>query len=200
MAIHPLAGKPAPADVLFNVDELERAYYERVPNVGNPHELVSFGTRLYLNPPSTGGLCNGVTTMPSAKWSFLFRLWARIALEIEGVGVKPSSRWMAVYVRMDLPATAAQKRTLKWLRAETLTASQLAGEPIIAKLTKAPDNGAEIGGLKVAARSGWFAVRPSGTEDLCKIYAESLRSEEHLKRIQDEALTIAQDVFNNQAS
>jgi len=84
MAIHPLAGKPAPADVLINVDELERAYYERVPNVGNPHELVSFGTRLYLNPPSTGGLCDGVTTMPSAKWSFLFRLWARIALEIEG--------------------------------------------------------------------------------------------------------------------
>ena len=81
------------------------------------------------------------------------------------VGVKPSSRWMTVYARMDLPATAAQKRTLKSLRAETLTASQLAGEPLIAKLTKAPDNGAEIGGLKVAARSGWFAVRPSGTED-----------------------------------
>jgi len=56
-------------------------------------------------------------------------------------------------------------------------------------------NGAEIGGLKVAARSGWFAVRPSGTEDLCKIYAESLRSEDHLKSIQDEALRIAQSVF-----
>jgi phosphoglucomutase len=104
------------------------------------------------------------------------------------------------YARMDLPATAAQKRALKSLRPETLTATELAGEPIIAKLTKAPGNGAEIGGLKVAARSGWFAVRPSGTEDLCKIYAESLRSEEHLKRIQDEALTIAQGVFNSQAN
>jgi len=79
-----------------------------------------------------------------------------------------------------------------------LSASELAGEPIIAKMTKAPGNGAEIGGLKVAAHSGWFAVRPSGTEDLCKIYAESLRSEEHLKRIQEEALAIAQTVFNSQ--
>ena len=102
------------------------------------------------------------------------------------------------YARMDLPATAAQKKALKSLRAEALSAAELAGEPILAKLTKAPGNGAEIGGLKVAAHSGWFAVRPSGTEDLCKIYAESLRSEEHLKRIQEEALAIAQTVFNSQ--
>jgi phosphoglucomutase len=104
------------------------------------------------------------------------------------------------YARMDLPATAGQKKALKLLRAETLSATELAGEPIIAKLTKAPGNGAEIGGLKVAARSGWFAVRPSGTEDLCKIYAESLRSEEHLKRIQEEAMAIAQSVFNGQSA
>ena len=104
------------------------------------------------------------------------------------------------YARMDLPATAVHKKALKLLRAETLSATELAGEPIIAKLTKAPGNGAEIGGLKVAARSGWFAVRPSGTEDLCKIYAESLRSEEHLKRIQEEALAIAQGVFNGQSA
>ncbi len=99
------------------------------------------------------------------------------------------------YARMDLPATAAQKKALKVLRPESLVAKELAGEPIIAKLTRAPGNGADIGGLKVAARSGWFAVRPSGTEDLCKIYAESLRSEEHLKSIQDEALRIVQSVF-----
>jgi phosphoglucomutase len=100
------------------------------------------------------------------------------------------------YARMDLPATAAQKKALKSLRPEALAAKELAGEPISAKLTKAPGNGADIGGLKVAARSGWFAVRPSGTEDLCKIYAESLCSEEHLKQIQDEALEIAQLVFD----
>jgi phosphoglucomutase len=99
------------------------------------------------------------------------------------------------YARTDLPASAAQKDALKGLRPEALPAAQLAGEPIIAKMTKAPGNGADIGGLKVSARSGWFAVRPSGTEDLCKIYAESLNSEEHLKRIQDEAWEIVQSVF-----
>lgn len=99
------------------------------------------------------------------------------------------------YARLDLPATAAQKKALKSLRPEALAATELAGEPISAKLTRAPGNGADIGGLKVAARSGWFAVRPSGTEDLCKIYAESLGSEDHLKKIQDEARQIVQSVF-----
>jgi len=99
------------------------------------------------------------------------------------------------YARTDLPATAAQKKALKSLRPEALAAKELAGEPIQAKLTHAPGNGADIGGLKVAAPNGWFAVRPSGTEDLCKIYAESLRSEAHLKKIQEEALQIVQSVF-----
>jgi phosphoglucomutase len=99
------------------------------------------------------------------------------------------------YARMDLPATAAEKNALKALRPEALTANDLAGEPITAKLTRAPGNGAEIGGLKVSAPNGWFAVRPSGTEDLCKIYAESLRSEDHLKQIQDEAWQIVRSVF-----
>jgi phosphoglucomutase len=99
------------------------------------------------------------------------------------------------YARADLPATAAQKRALKALRPDALTAKELAGEPIVAKLTRAPGNGAEIGGLKVAARNGWFAVRPSGTEDLCKIYAESLVSEDHLSKIQEEAAQIVQSVF-----
>jgi phosphoglucomutase len=99
------------------------------------------------------------------------------------------------YARTDLPATAEQKKALKALRPEALEAKDLAGEPITAKLTRAPGNGADIGGLKVAARSGWFAVRPSGTEDLCKIYAESLISEDHLKKIQDEAWQIVRAVF-----
>jgi phosphoglucomutase len=99
------------------------------------------------------------------------------------------------YSRIDLPANAEQKQALKALRPEALTAQHLAGEPIAAKLTNAPGNGAEIGGLKVAAASGWFAVRPSGTEDLCKIYAESLRSQEHLKKIEEEAGAILQAVF-----
>ncbi len=99
------------------------------------------------------------------------------------------------YARTDVPATAAQKAALKKLSPEAVAARELAGEPISAKLTKAPGNQADIGGLKVVTRSGWFAVRPSGTEDLCKIYAESLRSEEHLRKIQDEAWEIVQSVF-----
>jgi len=99
------------------------------------------------------------------------------------------------YIRVDLPATTAQKTALKALKPDALTANELAGEPITAKLTHAPGNGAAIGGLKVAAKSGWFAVRPSGTEDLCKIYAESLQSEEHLLAIKNQAAAIMQDVF-----
>ncbi|MPZ78276.1 MAG: alpha-D-glucose phosphate-specific phosphoglucomutase [Deltaproteobacteria bacterium] len=99
------------------------------------------------------------------------------------------------YARTDIPATAAQKAALKKLTPEALAAQELAGEPITARLTRASGNGAEIGGLKVVAPNGWFAVRPSGTEDLCKIYVESMRGEEHLKRIQEEAWQIMQSVF-----
>ncbi|HWO41283.1 MAG TPA: phosphoglucomutase (alpha-D-glucose-1,6-bisphosphate-dependent) [Candidatus Eisenbacteria bacterium] len=99
------------------------------------------------------------------------------------------------YARIDLPANAAQKKALKGLRPEKLAAADLGGEPILAKLTKAPGNGADIDGLKITARNGWFAVRPSGTEDLCKIYAESFVSEDHLKKIQEQASEIVESVF-----
>ncbi len=92
-----------------------------------------------------------------------------------------------VYARIDAPATPADKAILKKLSPEAVAATVLAGEPILAKLTRAPGNGAEIGGLKVVAASGWFAARPSGTEDVYKIYAESFRDEGHLSRILDEA-------------
>ncbi len=95
-----------------------------------------------------------------------------------------------VYRRIDAPATPAQKAALKKLSPEMVTASELAGEPIIAKLTRAPGNNAPIGGLKVVAENGWFAARPSGTEDIYKIYAESFRGEDHLERILDEAQAI----------
>ena len=103
------------------------------------------------------------------------------------------------YARTDVPATAAQKAALKKLSPEKLSARELAGEAITAKLTRAAGNDAEIGGLKVVSQNGWFAVRPSGTEDLCKIYAESMRSEEHLKQIQEEAWQIMQGVFKESA-
>ncbi len=91
------------------------------------------------------------------------------------------------YTRIDAPATPEQKAGFKKLTPEAVTATELAGEPIIAKLTKAPGNGAPIGGLKVVTASGWFAARPSGTENIYKIYAESFKSEAHLQAIVDEA-------------
>ncbi len=100
-----------------------------------------------------------------------------------------------VYERMDAPATPAQKAALADLSADMVTASKLAGEAITAKLTRAPGNGAAIGGLKVVTENGWFAARPSGTEDIYKIYAESFKGAEHLSRIQDEAQAIVSAAF-----
>jgi phosphoglucomutase len=94
------------------------------------------------------------------------------------------------YTRIDAPATPEQKAAFKKLTADAVKAKELAGEAIIAKLTKAPGNGAPIGGLKVVTKNGWFAARPSGTENIYKIYAESFKSEEHLRAILEEAQKI----------
>jgi phosphoglucomutase len=94
------------------------------------------------------------------------------------------------YTRIDAAATPDQKARLAALTPEAVAASQLAGEPITAKLTRAPGNDAPIGGLKVTAASGWFAARPSGTENIYKIYAESFRDDEHLDAIVREARSI----------
>ncbi len=94
------------------------------------------------------------------------------------------------YTRIDAAATPEQKARLQELAPESVTASELAGEPITAKLTRAPGNNAPIGGLKVVTENGWFAARPSGTENIYKIYAESFRDEAHLQRIVSEAQRI----------
>ncbi|MGX9687939.1 phosphoglucomutase (alpha-D-glucose-1,6-bisphosphate-dependent) [Deinococcus wulumuqiensis] len=91
------------------------------------------------------------------------------------------------YSRVDAPANAEQKKVLSNLSPEQVTATTLAGDPITAKLTRAPGNGAAIGGLKVATEYAWFAARPSGTEDVYKIYGESFRGEEHLAQVFEEA-------------
>jgi phosphoglucomutase len=100
-----------------------------------------------------------------------------------------------VYERIDAPATAGQKEVLKQLSAEMITAKELAGEPIIAKHTRAPGNQAPLGGLKVVTENGWFAARPSGTEAIYKIYAESFKGKAHLQSIQQEAQTIVSAAF-----
>jgi phosphoglucomutase len=97
------------------------------------------------------------------------------------------------YERVDAPATPEQKAKLEMLSPERVTVSKLAGEPIISKLTNAPGNSAPIGGLKVIATSGWFAARPSGTESIYKIYAESFKNRTHLEAI----LREAQEIVNN---
>jgi phosphoglucomutase len=100
-----------------------------------------------------------------------------------------------VYQRVDAPATTAQKKVLQQLSPEDVRADTLAGEPIIARLSHAPGNGAAIGGIKVVSENGWFAARPSGTEEVYKIYAESFLSEEHLRRVQEEARSIVDASF-----
>jgi phosphoglucomutase len=100
-----------------------------------------------------------------------------------------------LYTRVDQSATPEQKKLLKALSPESVRASTLAGEPITARLTRAPGNGAEIGGLKVVAENGWFAARPSGTEDVYKIYAETFKDQAHLDRILAEAREIVSDAF-----
>jgi phosphoglucomutase len=94
---------------------------------------------------------------------------------------------VSYYARIDAPASAEERRLLKSISPEKVGVAELAGEPVTATMTAAPGNGAAIGGLKVTAANGWFAVRPSGTEDVYKIYAESFRGEDHLRLIQEQA-------------
>ena len=198
-------GKTLVSSLLIDrvVERLERRIFE-VP-VG----FKWFSRRLFDGALCFGGeesagasfLCRDGTVWTTDKDGIILSL---LAAEIIATTGRDPGAWYeqlteelgrSYYARLDLPATTAQKRALKALQPEAVAANELAGEPIVAKLTKAPGNGADIGGLKIVARSGWFAVRPSGTEDLCKIYAESLRSEAHLKKIQEEALQIVQTVF-----
>jgi phosphoglucomutase len=131
-------------------------------------------------------------------------LLALLAAEILVVtGVTPSQRYEQLaerygtpaYARTDAPAGREQKARLAKLSADQVDADELAGEPITAKLTTAPGNGAPLGGLKVTTASAWFAARPSGTEDVYKIYAESFRGAEHLAQVQDAAQEVVAKVI-----
>jgi phosphoglucomutase len=99
------------------------------------------------------------------------------------------------YARIDAPATREEKAILGKLSPQAVTATELDGEPITAVLTTAPGNDAPIGGLKVATESGWFAARPSGTEDVYKIYAESFKGPDHLATIQQEARAVVAEAL-----
>ena len=127
-----------------------------------------------------------------------------LAAEIQAVtGKSPSERYAELtvqhgapaYARIDAPATREQKATLKGLLPVDVTATEIAGEPIVATHTEAPGNGAAIGGLKVQTENAWFAARPSGTEDVYKIYAESFHGADHLSQVQIEAKSLVDSVL-----
>jgi phosphoglucomutase len=101
----------------------------------------------------------------------------------------------ATYRRTDVAATPQEKAALGAISPEQLKATALAGEPILDVLTHAPGNGAPIGGVKVVAEQGWFAARPSGTEDVYKVYAESFLGPDHLERILTDAQQVVQDTL-----
>jgi phosphoglucomutase len=128
-----------------------------------------------------------------------------LAAEILAVtGSTPSARYRSLterlgdpaYARVDAPATRQQKAVLARLSPEQFAADELAGEPVLARLTTAPGNGEPLGGIKVVTKSGWFAARPSGTEDVYKLYAESFRGPGHLARIQEEARELLAGVLS----
>jgi phosphoglucomutase len=127
-----------------------------------------------------------------------------LASEIIAVtGSTPSARYRSIadrlgdpaYARIDAPATREQKAVLGKLSPEQFAADELAGEPVLERLTTAPGNGQPLGGIKVVTESGWFAARPSGTEDVYKLYAESFRGSGHLARIQSEARQLLADIL-----
>ncbi len=132
-------------------------------------------------------------------------IMALLAVEITAkTGQNPSQHYDRLqaefgspqYSRIDAPANRQEKAALASLTPEAVKSTELAGEPIIQKLTEAPGNHASIGGLKVVTENGWFAARPSGTEEIYKIYAESFTGADHLARIQDEAKQIVADALN----
>ncbi|WP_405499183.1 phosphoglucomutase (alpha-D-glucose-1,6-bisphosphate-dependent) [Streptomyces niveus] len=175
---------------------------------------VPVGFKWFVDGLYDGGL--GFGGEESAGASFLRRdgrvwttdkdgiLLALLASEITAVtGSTPSQHYAALtdrfgdpaYARVDAPATRQEKAVLAKLSADQVTADSLAGEPITKVLTEAPGNGAAIGGLKVCTDSAWFAARPSGTEDVYKVYAESFRGPEHLREVQDEAKSLVSSVL-----
>ncbi|MCA9214493.1 MAG: phosphoglucomutase (alpha-D-glucose-1,6-bisphosphate-dependent) [Planctomycetales bacterium] len=180
---------------------------------------VPVGFKWFVDGLATGSL--GFGGEESAGASFLRKdgtVWttdkdgfilALLAAEIASVtGKTPSEHYKTLeqqfgqssYSRIDAPATPEAKAALSSLSADSIRSTELAGEPIIAKLTEAPGNHASIGGLKVVTENGWFAARPSGTENIYKIYAESFRGADHLADIQNEAQGIVSDAISTSSA
>ena len=204
-----------PADAAVGKTLVSSSLIDRVvADAGRRLLEVPVGFKWFVDGLLDGTICFGGEE--SAGASFLQQdgsVWSTdkdglimclLAAEIQAVtGRSASEHYRALtarlgessYARVDAPANREQKARLAKLSADQLTADTLAGEPIIAALTEAPGNGQPIGGLKVTTASGWFAARPSGTEDVYKLYAESFQGEEHLHRIQDDARAVVDEVL-----
>ena len=204
-----------PADAAVGKTLVSSSLIDRVvADAGRRLLEVPVGFKWFVDGLLDGTICFGGEE--SAGASFLQQdgaVWSTdkdglimclLAAEIQAVtGRSASEHYRALtarlgesaYARVDAPADREQKARLAKLSADQLTADTLAGEPIIAALTDAPGNGQPIGGLKVTTASGWFAARPSGTEDVYKLYAESFQGEEHLHRIQDDARAVVDEVL-----
>jgi len=217
VAIHYLLGhRPQwPAGAAVGKTLVSSGLIDRVVNgLGRKFLEVPVGFKWFSAGLLDGGFCFGGEE--SAGASFLRRdgsAWTTdkdgiilglLAAEITAVtGKDPGRHYQDLaakygtpyYVRIDAPASPAQKAAFKQLTGERVAAATLAGDPIVARLTRAPGNDAPIGGLKVATANGWFAARPSGTEDIYKLYAESFKSAEHLQQIVAEAQKIVTDAL-----
>jgi phosphoglucomutase len=199
-----------PAHVAVGKTLVSSSMIDRVVNkLGRPLCEVPVGFKWFVPGLFDGSLCFGGEE--SAGASFLRQdgtVWTTdkdgpimdlLAAEITArTGKDPGEHYQELqaefgtpyYTRIDAPATPEQKTRLEKLSPEVVATDRLAGEPIRGKLTRAPGDGAPIGGLKVAADNGWFAARPSGTENIYKIYAESFKDQAHLDAIVSEAQEI----------
>jgi phosphoglucomutase len=204
-----------PAGVAVGKTAVSSSIIDRVvAGIGRELVEVPVGFKWFVDGLISGTI--GFGGEESAGASFLRRdgsVWttdkdgiilALLASEILAVtGSTPSQRYAEltaeygapVYARVDAPADRERKARLAKLSADQVTATELAGEPITAKLTAAPGNGAPLGGLKVTTANGWFAARPSGTEDVYKIYAESFKGPEHLAQVQQAARDVVNKVI-----
>jgi phosphoglucomutase len=207
-------GKAAVGKTLVSSGLIDRV----VENLGRTLSEVPVGFKWFVDGFIDGSYCFGGEE--SAGASFLRRdgtVWTTdkdglimdlLAAEITAqMGKDPGEIYKELadllgtpwYTRIDAPATPAEKAAMGSLSPEAVTAKEMAGEPITAKLTNAPGNGAPIGGLKVVAANGWFAVRPSGTENIYKIYAESFKDENHLQTILNDARQIVKNALTGAA-
>ena len=219
-----LAGELAPREMLVDVARLEKEYCERHPDLQDANQPGSFGTSGQRRSPFQGtftvahilaitqAICDYRRSSRTDGPLYLGKDTQalsgpaqRTALEVLGAnsGKGPGEHYHELtaefgnsyYKRIDAPASPDEKQNLGKLSPETVKETELAGEPITAKLTGAPGNHAPIGGLKVVTRSGWLAARPSGTENIYKIYAESFESEQHLNAIVTEAQKIVSNAL-----